>query len=477
MDKKITKHWPGKPAICLVFFLMGWGHISPCQETDHPNIILFYVDDLGWSDLGYTGSVFYESPTIDLMAAKAMIFTNAYANAPNCAPSRASLLSGLYTPRHGVYTVAPAARGKSSNRKLVPTPTKTELSPSFPTIANMLQQHGYETAQIGKWHLGKGPSNAVHQGFDISSGGTARGYPPSYFSPYKIPGFEDGSTREYLTDRLTDEALRFIEDQAEQPFFLYLSHYAVHTPLQAKEADKTPFSDKNSAKDQDNITYAAMIRSVDRSMARIESKLKDLQLTEKTLIIFYSDNGGLGSVTSNKPLKGEKGMLYEGGIRVPMFWYWPGKIKPHTVCNEPVIGIDIFPTLMAVAGVSAEDLRLDGEDLTPLLFEKGMWEQRSLYWHFPAYLQGTRSTKYPQELVRGWRAVPSGAIRKGDWKLIEDFETGELFLYNLTLDISEKENLALKNPTKLYELKRELKNWRKEMNARAPAKINSDYFK
>lgn len=459
---------------CLALVFMSW--ILPGFGQSQPNIILFYVDDLGWSDLGYMGSEFYESPIIDSLAGESMVFTSAYANAANCAPSRASMLSGLYTPRHGVYTVAPAARGASSQRKLVPYPTKKKLDSSFTTVAEIFQRNGYKTAQIGKWHLGNKSSDASNQGFDTSIGGFRGGHPPTYFSPYRIPGFEDGEVGEYLTDRLTDEALSFIEDYADRPFFLYLSHYAVHTPLEAKEEDEEGFSNKVTKDQQDNTTYAAMIKSVDRSLSDLVAKLDELELSEQTLLIFYSDNGGLGSVTSNKPLRGEKGMLYEGGIRVPMFWHWPEKINSQTKCDVPVIGIDLFPTLMAVTGINEPDLLLDGKDLTPLLFESGKLESRSLYWHFPAYLQGLKNTKYPNELVRGWRAVPSGAIRKGDWKLIEDFETGELSLFNVTQDISEKVNLALKNPEKLYELMRDLKSWRKEVNAPVPSKLNSAYF-
>lgn len=476
MTQSVVELPHSKIAKITFFALLMTSWILPGFGQSQPNIILFYVDDLGWSDLGYMGSEFYESPVIDSLAEESMVFTSAYANAPNCAPSRASMLSGLYAPRHGVYTVAPAARGASSRRKLVPYPTKTKLDPSFTTMAEVLQKNGYKTAQIGKWHLGSEDSGAANQGFDTSIGGFRGGHPPTYFSPYRIPGFEDGEVGEYLTDRLTDEALSFVEDNADRPFFLYLSHYAVHTPLEAKEEDEVHFSNKVTKDKQDNTTYAAMIKSVDRSLSDLVAKLNELELSDKTLVIFYSDNGGLGAITSNKPLKGEKGMLYEGGIRVPMFLHWPKKINPQTKCDVPVIGIDLFPTLMTVAGIKDSGLLLDGQDITPLLFENGKLEPRSLYWHFPAYLQGLRSTKFPSELVRGWRAVPSGAIRKGDWKLIEDFETGELSLYNIALDISEKENLALKNPQKLYELKRDLRDWRKEVNAPVPSELNGAYF-
>lgn len=457
--------------VLLSLFVSG-ASVS-CFSQERPNIVLFYVDDLGWSDLGYMGSSFYESPTIDSLAKRGMIFTNAYANAPNCAPSRASMMSGLYTPRHGVYTVAPARRGKRNLRKLEPIETRKSLDPAFPSLPRILKENGYVTAQIGKWHLGNAESTKLH-GFDYNIAGYEAGHPPGYFSPYGIPGLEDGDAGEYLTDRLTYEAVSFIERHSQHPFFLYLSHYAVHTPIQAKPQDEQVFLNKTLDDQQDNTAYAAMIKSVDRSLRKVVEKLSDLGIAENTLVIFYSDNGGLGSVTSNKPLKGEKGMLFEGGIRVPMFWYWPEKIRYETACDVPVMGIDIFPTLLEIAGIKGQEL--DGESLVPLLLEAGSLEERNLFWHFPAYLQGVRRTKFPDELVRGWRAVPSGAIRKGDWKLIEDFETGELLLYNLKEDISEKVNLSLKRPEKLYELRRELRAWRKKVNAPVPSEINPYYL-
>lgn len=448
------------------------------QKVEKPNFIIFLVDDLGWKDVGYMGSKYYETPNIDQMAREGMIFTNAYANAPNCAPTRACLMSGMYTPRHGVYTVGDPARGKSENRMLIPSPNNTELDGTFVTLAEALKENGYTNCHVGKWHLGDDELTSPEaQGFDVNVGGNRAGHPRSYFSPYKNPNLSDGAKGEYLTDRLTDEALTFIESNKENPFFLYFAHYAVHTPIQAKANITARYENKEADNGQDNPKYAAMIESTDQSVGRIMQKLDELELDENTVVIFFSDNGGHGGVTTHFPLRGSKGMMYEGGFREPMIVRWPDKIKAGTSSDEAIIGIDFYPTLVELAGGDAAKYHTDGESLTPILFEKGGLDRGSIYWHFPAYLQSYKGIKNPEDLTRGWRAIPSSVIRKGDWKLIQDFEDGSLQLFNLKDDISESNNLAKFRPEKRDELLRDLKQWQKETNALIPTERNTEYRK
>ncbi len=456
--------------ICLFVGTVGF------SQEEKPNFIIFFVDDLGWNDVGFMGSKFYETPHIDRMAREGMKFTSAYANAPNCAPSRACLMSGLYTPRHGIYTVGTTERGRSEDRKLIPTPNKTELPGTIVTLAEALKAIGYYNAHMGKWHLGNDSETGPEaQGFDINIAGNKSGAPKSYFSPYRNPDLTDGPEGEYITDRLTEEALDFIEEHQKKPFFLYLSHYAVHTPIQAKKEMVAKYRNKAPFGKQDDPEYAAMVESVDRSLGKILLKLKELDLDENTLVLFFSDNGGFGSATDHFPLKGSKGMLYEGGIREPMIAWWPGRIEPDSKTDEVVMGIDFYPTLVELAGGKKYDYLLDGHSLVPLLFQKDGWHRDAIYWHFPAYLQTYRGIKQKDALTKGWRAVPSGAIRKGEWKLIEDFEDGNLQLYNLKEDISESNDLSGTNPTKREELLQDLRQWRLEVGAPVPTELNPRY--
>lgn len=458
--------------VATMFLLMA------CNEKESkPNFIIFLVDDLGWMDVGYMGSRYYETPNIDQMAAEGMVFTNAYANSPNCAPTRASLISGMYAPRHGVYTVGDPARGKPENRMLIPSPNNTELDGSFVTIAEALKENGYNTCHVGKWHLGEDDQTSPEaQGFDVNKAGNHAGHPKTYFSPYKNKNLTDGPEGEYLTDRLTDEAVSFIEGNHEKPFFLYFAHYSVHTPIQAKEGIAAKYKDKASHNGQDNPKYAAMVESTDQSLGRILATLKKLQLDENTVVLFFSDNGGHGGVTTHGPLKGSKGMMYEGGFREPMIAWWPGKIRKQSRSEEIVMGMDFYPTLVDLAGGSPAKYKVDGESLAPVLLEKGGLIREAVYWHFPAYLQSYNGIKNPEDLTKGWRAVPSGAIRMGDYKLIEDFEDGSLELYNLKEDISERNNLADAMPEKRDELLSAMRQWRSTMNAPVPNERNPEYL-
>jgi arylsulfatase A-like enzyme len=424
------------------------------------------------------GSTFYETPHIDRLARGGMIFTNAYANAPNCAPTRACLMSGQYGPRHGVYTVGSSTRGKAKGRRLIPIENHTTLPSETVTIAERLKAAGYATCHLGKWHLGGKPETKPGgQGFDVNVGGNHAGHPRTYFSPYRNPDIPDGPDGEYLTDRLTDEAVRFIDDHKGGPFFVYLTHYAVHTPLQAKKELIETYKQKAPSGGHDHPVYAAMIESVDRGIGRILQRLDDLGLADDTLVVFFTDNGGCGGyaelgikgleITSQAPLKGGKGTLYEGGIRVPMAVRWPGRVPPGTRCEVPVIGLDFYPTLLEVAGAEPPDGQiLDGVSLVPLMTRNGNLKRDALYWHFPAYLQGGGGT---------WRTTPGGVIRAGDWKLIEYFEDGRLELYDLRDDIGETTNLADREPEKAKALHDRLVAWRKKVNAPVPTEKNPKF--
>ena len=445
------------------------GRVS-AREPAGPNVVFFFIDDMGWTDLGYSGSKYYESPHVDRLAASGTVFTSAYANAPNCAPSRACLMSGQYTPRHGIYTVGDPVRGNHPFRRLEPTENLTVLDDRFITLAEALQAGGYATAAMGKWHLGDDPTE---QGFDVNVAGCKWGSPSGggYHSPFRYPNLANPEKGEYLTDRLGAEACRFIEENKDRPFFLYLAHYAVHTPIQAKPELVAKYNEKRPTRRHDNPAYAAMIESVDDSVGAVLARLDELQLTDDTVVLFFSDNGGHGGVTSNAPLRGGKGELYEGGIREPMIVRWPGVTRPKSVCREPVIGVDFYPTLLEITGTKPPaDYTLDGESLVPLLKDpKSKLSREAVYWHFPCYLQSYLREQGP------FRTTPAGAVRMGDWKLIEFFEDGRLELYNLADDLGETENLVEKQPEKAKELHAKMRQWRQETGAPVPTKPNPKY--
>lgn len=441
------------------------------NKKQPPNIVFLLADDLGWKDVGFMGSKYYETPNIDQLAREGMHFTNAYANAPNCAPSRACILTGLYTPRHGIYTVDSSERGNSEDRKLIPVKNTTELNTSFITIAEMLKAKGYRSISVGKWHMGKeNGQDPIGQGFDENIGGLDWGAPRTYFSPYKNPKLVDGNDGEYLTDRLADEAIRFIKENKDRPFFVYLPFYAVHTPIQGKPDLIEKFKSKPVDGRQNNAKYAAMVYSLDAAVGKINNVIKDLNIEENTIIVFFSDNGGHGSITGNEPLRGSKGMLYEGGIREPFIFKWKSVVKPNTKNNSPIIGLDLYPTFQEVAGINPLT-ELDGQSIIPLVKKEGLVQSRSLFWHFPVYLE-----RYDGMIENGpFRTTPAAAIRKDDWKLIEFFEDGKLELYNLKKDIGETRNLADKYPEKLKELHEEMLVWRSKTKAPVPTKLNPEY--
>ena len=379
-------------------------------------------------------------------------------------------MSGLYSPRHGIYTVANSDRGKASLRKIIPTKNTTVLADEFVTMAEALKMGGYTTATMGKWHLGKDPTT---QGFDINIAGREWGSPSGggYHSPYKYPNLVNKQKGEYLTDRLGSEAAKFIEAHKDKPFFLYLTHYAVHTPIQAKPELTSKYQKKPTVDQQTNAKYAAMIESMDDSVGTVLETLDRLKLADNTIVVFYSDNGGHAGATSNAPLRGSKGMLYEGGIRVPMAVRWPGVAKAGSVCEEPVIGIDLYPTLLeATKTKRPAKAQLDGTSLVPLLKDaQARLFRPALYWHFPAYLQGSTRRHGP------FRTTPAGAVRMGDWKLIEYFDDGTLELYNLVNDIGETGNLAKQQPKKTARLHAMLKAWRRATDAPVPTETNPQF--
>lgn len=450
----------------------GCAKVVEGAAGDKLNVVFIMADDLGWRDVGFMGSKFYETPNIDRLASQGMIFENAYTCGPNCAPTRASLISGQYTPRHNILSVGRADKAPVGLMKLLVDPIDRTLKSSVVSIAEALKPAGYTSISIGKWHLGKDPLLGPQgQGFDYNVGGNETGQPKGgYFSPYKNPQVANGPDGEYLTDRLTDEAIKFIDANKREPFFLYLPHYAVHTPLQAKQALIKKYKNKTPVDEQKNVTYAAMIESVDRGVGKIMDKLDQLNLTDKTVVFFYSDNGGYKGATSNKPLRGYKGQLYEGGVRVPLAVRWPGVVKPGSRCSVPVISVDFYPTLVQIAGCDLpKGQSFDGESILPLLKGESKLNRDELYWHFPCYLAESGN--------KAIRQAPAGSIRKGNWKLIEFFEDNHLELYDLQKDPYEQNNVAASVPSKADELHQQLVAWRKSVRAKVPTKLNPKYDK
>lgn len=401
-----------------------------------------------------------------------MLFTNAYSAAPNCAPTRAALMSGQYSPRTGVYTVSPSARGKVENRKLVPVTNQPILDADIVTIAETLRDAGYKTGHFGKWHLGEDSEGTgpVDQGFDINIGGTKAGSPRSYFSPYRNAKITDGEPGENLTDRLTNEAIKFMHESGDQQFFVYLSFYAVHTPLQPKADLLEKYNTKPKSKHHKNAKYAAMVETLDTNVGRLLSALTKMEKADDTIVIFTSDNGGHGGVTSQTPLRGSKGMLYEGGIRVPLIVRWPGVVETESTCDQPVITVDFYPTLMSIAECELPNQVLDGKNLLPLLQGEPSLNRDALFWHFPVYLQSYKGLN-----IGLWRATPCSVIRAGDFKLIEYFEDGKLQLFNLRDDPSERNDISSELPEKTSELHQMLIDWRQSIAAPVPTQLNPKY--
>ena len=471
------RHW-------IIRLVLGVGSIAlaiaPCagaggaEAKRPPNVVFILIDDLGWADLGCYGSRFHETPNLDRLATRGMQFMQAYAASPLCSPTRASILTGRHPARLHLTTYLPG-RDDSPAQKLLHPKIRQYLPLDETTLAEALKNAGYRTAHLGKWHLGGKGFLPDDQGFDLNLGGTAGGSPPGPggFFRFVTSTLKSQDETEYLTDRLTTEAERFIDDNRDRPFFLYLCHFAVHIPLQGKPDLVKKYQAKANAQQglgrgQNNPIYAAMLESVDDSVGRIVKKLDELGLSENTLVIFTSDNGGLAikegantPATSNAPLRGAKGQLFEGGVRVPLIAYLPGRVPAGRVSETPVSSLDWFPTILNLCGVKQpEDTELDGVDLNPLLTGGPPPQRDTFFWHFPHYSnQG---------------GTPTGAVRKGNFKLIEFYEDDRLELYNLAEDAGENRDLSREMPDRRKELHRMLREWRESVDAQMPTP-NPDY--
>jgi len=434
--------------------------LAPARPA-RANIIFILLNDLGWRDFNVYGGTHHETPEVDRLAREGARFTDAYSACPVCSPTRASILTGKYPARLHLTDWIPGRKQWPTAKLLTPA-FEQQLPLGETTIAEALKPLGYRTASIGKWHLGGEGFGPDRHGFDVSIGGDARGAIGSFFGSFPMPGLRNTTKGDYITDTLTDEAERFIEDSAKarQPFFLYLPHYTVHLPLSVHENLTAKYRARYGDKPFPVAEYAAMVETFDHSLGRIRRKLASLNLEENTILFVNSDNGGLryeGSgkklITDNAPLRAGKGHCYEGGIRDPLIVHWPGVTKPGTVFSTPVTSTDYFPTIMEMAG-GKPPRSLDGVSLAGLLKSGKAPAREALYWHYPHYSnQG---------------GAPSGAVRKGDWKLIEFYEDGTLELYNLKSDIGERISLVRKEPKRVAELHGLLKKWRASVSASMP---------
>ncbi len=443
------------------------------------NVVLILADDMGWMDSSTYGSRYYESPNLQRLAQQGMLFTDAYAANPLCSPTRASIMTGKYPARLKITTPAghlppmpktPLLGEKAQPwRKMVCPRSRRFLPLEERTLAEAFREAGYATGFIGKWHLGHEPWWPKKQGFDVNIAGGHYPGPPSYFSPYRIKTLADGPKGEYLTDRLTDEAVKYIQDHRHGPFLLCLWHYAVHAPFQAK---KKLVEDRRGKVDprgkQGCAIMAAMLRSLDESVGRVLDRLDELKIADETIILFASDNGGnMYNVvegrppTNNDPLRNGKGSIYEGGTRTPCIVVWPGAVKPHSRCSEVISSIDFFPTLLEMAGIQpGRELRFDGESIVPLLKGTGRLRREAIFCHFPHYIPATGN-------------LPATSVRKGDWKLIRLYGEGPgrscaYELYNLRDDVGETRDLAEKFPEKVRQLDGLISRHLKETGALVP---------
>ncbi len=467
-----------------VFLILLLPLLFSCTE-EKQNFLFILVDDLGWTDLGYSGSTFYETPNIDALSKVSIQFTQAYASASICSPTRASIMTGKHPVRVNITDWIPGYDPK--DQKLSGPQDLDALPLQENTLAEVLKENGYKTFFAGKWHLGSDGHFPEDQGFDINKGGHHVGSPPGgYYSPYNNPKLEDGPEGEYLTDRLTNESMKFLENIGKDPFFLFLAYYTVHTPIQPNLEYIEKFEEKLAAKgntvnsfkeeenaittlEQRNAAYASMVYALDKNIGRLISKLKGEGLYENTTIVFTSDNGGLSTLlkdrnqkapTSVFPLRAGKGWLYEGGIRIPLL------IKPSNysdnarICAEPVVSHDFYPTFLSIAKIKYDPELIDGIDISPVLYENRTLNRKELFWHYPHY-HGS-----------GW--TPGAAVLQGNWKLIEFYESGKVELYNISEDLSETNNLSEKYPKKADSLKNRLHELQNSMKASTPL-MNPDF--
>ncbi len=477
------------PSFILALFVILISTTGCERQQDPPfNVVFILIDDMGWTDTAAFGSSLYQTPHLDRLTAESVRFTNGYAACPVCSPTRASILTGKYPARLRQTDWIPG-RGDRPDQPLLQVDDLNYLDLEHETLADILREAGYATAHIGKWHLGLGEEYLPqHRGFDINIAGNERGSPPSYYYPYERKDWrdttrvyqltdlvEEGDEGEYLTDRLGEEAAQYIADHRDEPFFLHFSQYAVHTPLQSRpdlqekyEALYTPYTDSSDFAYEGNRpvriehnhpVYAGMVESMDQSVGVVLQALQDHGLTDRTIVIFFSDNGGLstseGWPTANVPLRTGKGWLYEGGIRVPMLVKWPGVSDTERICDVPASSVDFLPTILDMVGL--EDRipgGIDGVSLVPLLEGEDTVERSALYWHYPHYSNQGGS--------------PGGAIRDGSLKLIERYEDQRLELYDVRLDIEEQTNLVESMPDVADSLRRKLQQWRLSVDAQMP---------
>jgi len=467
----------------LLFFACAalWLTEVRCSHAGPPrhgrtNVVLILIDDLGWKDPGCYGSHYYRTPHIDQLARDGMRFTDGYAACNVCSPTRAAVLTGKYPARLLLTQWLPSGRWNRTRHRKREGRYLSNLPLEEITIAEAMREAGYRTAFMGKWHLGTETYYyPQHQGFDINIAGRDYGAPGSYFFPFtgswKIPTTGQtlhkatplaGQNGDYLVDRLAEEAEQFIRASADTPFFLMLSHYAVHAPLQGKPDKTARYENIPKRRRQGPPAYAAMVESVDDSVGRVMRTLQELRLDQQTLVIFTSDNGGFSKATDNAPLRASKGSNYEGGLRVPVIIKWPGRTTPGSVSSEPVISMDFYPTILAVTGQPLRPHQhLDGKNLVPLLEGSDDFDRDAIFWHYPHYNQ------HPQ-------SFPSAVVRAGPWKLIEALETGTLSLFNLADDLSETRDLSTTEPARTAELHSRLSAWRRSVGAE-PMRPNPEF--
>jgi arylsulfatase A len=465
------------PSIALVaaaLWVVSSCSIGSERPVKRPNILFIFIDDLGWMDVACQGNKLVETPNIDRLAKQGMRFTDAYAAAPVCSPTRAAVLTGLAPARLGITNHLPdQKRFTPKNAKLGPAECIDHLGLEYVTIAERLKTVGYRTAFMGKWHIcgdwsgkdgGKGDAryHPEHQGFDINIGGNARGGPSTFFDPYNIYALPDRKKGEYLPYRLADEAIAFLEQSKRdgKPFYLNLSHYTVHWPMEAPDELLKKYKTRTGPGLNDT-RYGAMIEAMDKAVGRVLTRLDELGLADNTLVVFTSDNGGYSGVADNRPLRKGKGFLYEGGTRVPLIVRWPGVTSPATMSAEPVISMDFFPTFLTAVGLRPDPASpLDGCDLTPILRGSGDLGREAIYFHYPNYA------------FHGKNRL-GGAIRAGRHKLILHYGDDSAELYDLSADISETRDLSAALPAKTAELKGKLKAWLRDTGAKMPRRLGS----
>lgn len=465
MKKSFLLPVPLLMALALIF-------VPATAQKKPRQIILILADDLGWKDVGFNGSRYYRTPVLDSLAARSLVFTHAYANASNCAPSRACLMAGSYAPRHGVFTVSPPDRGDARTRKLVPSPNEPFLSAGFKTLGKVFQEAGFKTAVMGKWHIGEDPTQ---QGFDVHRGGGKMGHPKSYFSPYGMKYLPDGPAGEELTDRITQESIRFMQENRANDFFLYIPQFAIHTPLQGKKDLVEKYEKLPALGGQGTEpAYAALVENLDRNVGKILEAVKKLNL-ENPLIIFSSDNGGIARLSRQWPLRGGKGSYYEGGIRVPMLVNQAG-IMPG-VSDYPTLLFDLFPTLCAWAQVPLPtDQAIDGTSFLEVWRGKKRSDlyDRPLFFHFPFYLEAYQGILDDNRDAL-FRTRPGSVVIRNGWKLHHYLEDDGYELYDLNNDPGERINLANVETDRRDALETTLNKWLRDVHAPIPNELNPAY--